>query len=973
MLLKFRSDALSADHRVHQPEILFHRNSLFSIPMRVSHLIFSCCLAISAVETPATAFADTEETAAGLQLFESKIRPVLVQHCYKCHSAAAGKSKGGLLLDSRQGLLTGGDSGPAILPGNADDSLLVTALAYDSFEMPPTGQLPQAVVEDFRSWINMGAPDPRTAAAPAPPGHTVDIAAGRKFWSFQPRRPPTNDRSIDSFINPQTPPAPPRVLLRRLYLDLIGLPPTLQQQQQFLDLCRTESLQTAVEATADELLANTAFGEKWARHWLDVVRYADSNGGDFNLTFHDAWRYRNYVIDAFNDDLPYDRFLLEQIAGDLLPWDTPEQRNRQLVATGFLMVAAKMLTERDKAKMHLDIADEQLDTIGQALMGLTLGCARCHDHKFDPIPTADYYAMAGILHSTRTADRVLMNNVNVTGWTDTELLPDAELQQQLDQHKTQLTSLQQTIAAKRQQAADAGYSLDENGNPTDAITVDNETASTTGPWRKSTYRKNLIGRDYLATDKDKSPCSITWKATVPHPGDYELRVTFGGGSGLATTASYVVVHTSGESTLQIDQTVKPSIDGVWHPLGKYHFSNTAEVRLTDQDAGGHVIADAIQLVPAGGQASTQDSPDHVALLAEQIRDLQQKLRELQDHVPQTAKAMAAMDNTDQRLGDLQIRIRGEADNKGALAPRGFLQVVSLPGPEPVQIPSGQSGRVQLAQWLTTNDHPLTARVLVNRLWQQLFGVGLVATSDNFGLRGSQPTHPELLDHLANRFVDGHWSIKTLIRDIIVSRTWQQSATNSAMNDPENLRFHRQNRRPAPAETIRDSILQIAGELDPGRHESPVSQLDMYAIQTSGSRHASLAETGKLRQRSIYLPIIRGAIPPSLEVFDFPNPDLVCGKRSVTTVPSQALFMMNSPFVQEMALAAASQAIDGTADAEQIFTLLYQQILVRKPEPQEIAVAAKYTAELVEAGKSQQQAIASFVQVLFSSTEFRFIE
>lgn len=911
-----------------------------------------------------------DETAEGLDFFESKIRPVLVEHCYPCHSAESGKSKGGLLLDSSSAMRKGGDSGPAVVPLDLSSSVIVGALKYETFEMPPKGKLAENIVADIEAWIEMGAPDPRHVSNPAQVQESIDIQAGRSFWAFQPRRKFGGEQSIDGLVDPSSPRATNDQLVRRLFLDLIGLPPTPTQRREFLRQCEEDSVSTAIDKLIDQLLSQREFGEKWARHWLDVARYADSNGGDFNLTFHQAWRYRNYVIDVFNDDVPYDRFVREQIAGDLLPFDTPEQRNRQLVATGFLMVAAKMLTERDKAKMHLDIADEQLDTIGRSMMGMTLGCARCHDHKFDPIPTSDYYAMAGILHSTRTADRVLMNNVNVTGWTESDLLPDAQTQKLITTHRSKIAGLEETLKVKEATALELGVN-DTEGTGDFGVVVDDPEAERVGPWRQSTYRPNHIGSHYLATDKDKGPYSITWKARLPQPGKYELRVSFGGGKGLAKSAGYVVRHVGGETRVAVDQTVQPSIAGLWQPIGQFNFDRDAEVSLTDKNAGGHVIADAIQLVSIDQLNEAVDRPG--AKLAVEIRSLKGELEKLREAPPKVPQAMAAMDNAGSRMGDLNIRIRGETTNLGPKVHRGFLQVASDEFAETPSIRDGQSGRVELAEWLTNDDHPLTARVMANRIWQQLFGRGLVATVDNFGVRGTPPSHPELLDYLAERFVAGGWSMKSLIREIVRSKTYQQSVGVDPTEDPENNLLQRQNRRPVPAETMRDSILAIAGQLDRRQRESVVKQLDMYAIATSGARHESLGQTAKLRQRSIYLPMVRGAVPPSLAVFDFPNPDLVTGRRAVTTVPTQALFMMNSPLVREMSLAVGSQFTIENVGLEKVIDELYQRILVRDADAEDIVIGEQYIKRTMDHGKSSEEAIALFVQVLFSSTEFRFVE
>ncbi|MEM7010984.1 MAG: DUF1553 domain-containing protein [Verrucomicrobiota bacterium] len=926
---------------------------IFPRPLAVATLFGA--FAVSALATP--------EQAARLEFFESKIRPVLVEKCYDCHSAESGKSKGGLLLDSRAAWQVGGESGPAIVPGDPDESLIIKAIGRSGEipEMPPKSHLSEQVIADFKTWIADGAVDPREGEAPVHERETIDIEEGRKHWAFQPRRTFPEDRKIDDLVNPQAPRAPAEKLVRRLFLDVIGLPPTFEERAEFLRLYEAESPAHAMETFTQQLLDRREFGEKWARHWLDIARYADSNGGDFNLTFPQSWRYRNYVIDAFNQDMPYDQFLREQIAGDLLPFETVEQRNRQLVATGFLMVAPKMLTERNKPKMHLDIADEQVDTIGRSIMGLTLGCARCHDHKFDPIPTADYYALAGIFHSTRTADGILMNNVNVTGWTETEMEMDEEERVLLAEHRGKVEALEQQLAEAKKLAEEASANVA-------SVVVDNVEAETTGSWRKSTYRKNRIGANYFASNNGEGPYSITWKAKLPKPGTYEVRVSFCGGSGIAKTAPYVIRHAEGETPLTIDQTVKPAIRNLWHPLGRFEFEEIAEIHLSDKNSGGPVVADAVQLV------HLDDLENEDATPTVDLAKLEANLKELKDSAPKAPKAMAAADHADERFGDLHIRIRGEPKNLGAQVPRGFLQVASYPGTETTTIPDDESGRRQLADWLTDQDHPLTARVMANRIWQQLFGRGVVETSDNFGLLGAEPSNPDLLDFLADQLIANEWSMKSLIRQIVLSETYQQAAQTKSDEDPDNSRFQHQNRRPAAAETIRDSVLAIAGELDREPHESAVSQLGMYAIETSGKRHASLGQTDKLRQRSVYLPIVRGAVPPALAVFDLPNPDLVTGARANTTVPAQALFMMNSEFVREMAnVVGEKTAADENQSIENIVQKLYLVILGREPDTGDVAMGTEYITQLLENEKAKPEAIASLVQVLFSSTEFRFIE
>ncbi|MDB4561647.1 DUF1553 domain-containing protein [bacterium] len=920
------------------------------------------------------------DDADPLEFFESKIRPVLVKSCYRCHSAEAGKSKGGLLLDSRTGWQTGGDSGPAIIPFNPEESLVLLAInqSGESSEMPPDGRLSNQVVEDFRAWIAAGAVDPRDGQRPVA-GEQMNVEAGRQFWAFQPRSTSFDHSSIDEFVRPEAPPATADKLARRLFLDLIGLPPTPEEHHEFARLYSQSSPEKAVQVFTDKLLTRKEFGEKWARHWMDVARYADSNGGDFNLTFPESWRYRNYLIDAFNHDMPYDQFIREQIAGDLLPASGIEERNRQMVATGFLMVAPKMLTERNKPKMHLDIADEQVDTIGRAILGLTLGCARCHDHKFDPIPTSDYYAMLGILHSTRTADGILMGNVNVSGWKETELELDENTRQQVAQNETTTKTIEKELKRRQKEI--------EELQPTGTVVIDDIAAEKTGPWRKSKLRPNHIGSHYLVADKDKNELfSIKWKALLPEPGEYEIRVSFGGGDGLAKKAPYIVRHAGGETPVTVDQTPKPAIKGMWHPIGKFTFNAKttdksadpnhqkgvyAEVELSTQGTVGFVIADAIQIVPINASEGSDDK--QFDLLLVEITRLKEKLEALTAQKPVISKAMVAADHSGERLGDMHIRIRGETNNLGTKAPRGFLQVASKTNADKPNIPTDQSGRVELANWITAPENPLTSRVMVNRIWQQFFGRGIVSTTDNFGIRGTSPTHPELLDFLAENFIDDDWSVKSLIRKIVQSQTYQQSSMVVSSSDTTNQFLRRQNCRPASAETIRDSILAITGELNWAQQESAVESLGMYAIATSGKRDPSLGKTGDLRQRSIYMPVVRGAVPPSLAIFDLPNPDLVTGTRAGTTVPTQALFMMNSKFIQDMSKSMSVRVCAGNDDVEMMIRELYQRILIRQADQDDISKAQEYISGLIRNGKPKQEAVASFVQILFSSTEFRFVE
>ncbi|MCP5539765.1 MAG: DUF1553 domain-containing protein [Akkermansiaceae bacterium] len=933
--------------------------------------------------------------------FEKHIRPVLVERCYECHSTESGKSKGGLRLDTRDGWARGGDSGPALVPGKPADSLLLGALAHDPDlpEMPPKERLPDEVIAHFRAWIADGAPDPRTAPpAAADGGKTgIDVEEGRRFWAFQPRvvsppppvkRPDWPRGEIDRFLLASmeenglspAPPADPIALARRLTFDLTGLPPTPEEIDRFVTEAGGD-FDAAADALVDRLLESPRFGEKWARHWLDLARYADSNGGDINLTFPHAWRYRDYTIDAFNRDKPFDRFIREQIAGDLLPHASLARQTEQMIATGFLIIGPKMLSERDKEKMHLDIADEQIDTIGRAFLGMTLGCARCHDHKFDPVPTEDYYALAGILRSTVTGDGIRMNNVNVSGWIERELpVPNAQ-RAMIDRHRREIEALAEKISTTKSRIA----TLEKSGAPL-GIVVDDTEAEKRGEWKTSTNFPRFFGAGYLHDlNTGKGEKSVTWRATIPADGEYEIRVSYVAASDRAGTAPYRVRHAGGETRVAVDQTQKGEIDGQWAVLGRFPFKQgmVADLTLFNAATSGFVMADAARFVsvaelekePSGG-SETLDAE------RENLTRLEDEMRRLEASAPEVPKAMAAADRAPEEVGDQAIRLRGEPANLGSVVPRGFLQVASRPGgARPAAIPAGESGRRELADWIASPENPLTARVTVNRLWRQVFGEGLVRSVDNFGVLGDRPSHPELLDWLAEDFVAHGWSVKHTLRRLLRSRAYRQSAANpdAARADPENRWLARQNRRALPAESIRDAMLAASGELDLSPPGSSVSHLDEQAIANTAKQRES-AQSDSDRHRSLYLPLVRGDMPAFLEIFDMANPDMSAGQRAATTVPSQALLMLNSPLVHDLATALAERtagalnATEGRVDPDAAIAVFYRRVLGRTPGDYELSNARAYLAELeAEEAMSETEALASLARVLFGSTEFRFLE
>src|SRR6056297_98338 len=609
------------------------------------------------------------DDAARLEFFETHIRPVLVKHCLECHGD--GDIEGGLSLLSAAAWASGGDSGPAIVPGNPDESLLMQALEYDVLEMPPAGKLPDAVRARFREWIASGAFDPRAATHSQPPAkRSIDIERGKQFWSFQPLKataaPPVKDSAwptgvIDQYLLaareaqqlPSVGGASPETLLRRVTFDLTGLPPSPDQIDAFVAAPSERHYHQII----DRLLQKPAYAEHWARHWLDVARYADSNGSDFNATFHHAWRYRDYVVDALATDKPFNQFVAEQIAGDLLPATSDRQREAQIVATGFLMLGAKMLSERNKAKLEMDVVDEQIDTVGRAFLGLTLGCARCHDHKFDPIPTADYYALAGIFKSTRTLEGESQKYVST--WTRTNLPADAADVTAIEIHTEQVRLLEGRIKSAKSRIA----VLEQKASVDSRFVVDDVNAIHTGFWKSSTLSPGFFGKHYIHDNlEDKGQKALEYRWKVPRSAEYEVRLSYTPGSGRAKKVPVTISAQDGDVTVYLDQTRKPTLDGMFAAVGRYRFAEnrTAVVKISNAGTQGHVIADAVQFVEIGedGQPiarSTDDESAVVELKRErtQLTELEQKMKQLKQQAPPPLpQAIAAVDLSE--TGDCAI-------------------------------------------------------------------------------------------------------------------------------------------------------------------------------------------------------------------------------------------------------------------------------------------------------------------------------
>jgi hypothetical protein len=969
---------------------------------------FLPALALTFALTAALTAADPD--AAGLAFFERKIRPVLVEKCYSCHSAQTKKGpKGGLRVDSREALRTGGDSGPAVVPGKRTESNLLKALRGDELsQMPPNGKLPDTVIADFERWVKMGAPDPRTASS-VPTKPTLNLDAGKRHWAYQPpvRSPaPTVKNAnwprsgVDRFLLARleakhlqpAPDADRRTLLRRLTIDLHGLLPTPAEIDAFVNDPASDD--AALAKVVDRFLASPRFGERWGRHWLDLARYADSNGKDENLTFHEAYLYRNYVIDSLNKDKPFDQFVKEQLAGDLLPAPDQATRDEYLTATGFLVVGPKVLADRDPPKRRMDVVDEQIDTVGRAFLGQTLGCARCHDHKFDPVPQADYYALAGIFLNTHTLDGIKLGNAVVSGWM-LRPLGGEEGEKRLAAKKEYDAKLKAVAGrVKKAKAALAAAQKQATARTPAAlagVTVDDTQAKLVGFWKASQYTKPYVGDGYVHDDKaDKGQKSATFTPKLPKAGEYQVLVSYTPGGGRANNVPVTVAFDGGEKTITLDQTKAPKIGGQFTPLGKFRFRAGTAGSVTIRNAGttGHVIVDAVRFVsadewdkkPKAATGVSKEAKKRIANAEAALKKLQAEEAAIKKSAPPAPRLVMAV-RDEEKIEDAKINIRGNPHQLGAPVPRGVLQVATR-GARPV-VSAGGSGRRELAEWVASADNPLTARVAANRVWLHLFGQGLVRTVDNFGTQGEPPSHPKLLDALALDFVQNGWSVKKLIREIVLSRAYRQRVTGSAAlvkADPENRLFGHANRRRAEAEVIRDAILQVSGKLDPTPAGSMVAHLGDRAIDNNSRGGVDPDATPK---RSVYLPVIRNDLPQIFEVFDFADPDVSTGKRDVTTVPTQALYLMNSPFANDQAQAAATRLLADAKDDASRLTLLFRRALGRVPTAAEKdrarAFLAEYRRAIDDLGTGQRPKnpeLAAWQAVclsVFGCTEFRFVE
>ena len=943
-----------------------------------SALIFACLAAAS---------------AADMTHFEQRIRPLLIANCIDCHGPD--KQKGGLRLDSRAGWQNGGDSGPALVPGKIAESKLWQAVSYADrdLRMPPKRKLKDSELADLKLWIESGAPDPRDEVANSG-GKTKAARADASFWSFQPPKAmpppvvkntawPAND--IDRFILAKleenklapAPDASAAVLQRRLAFDLTGLPPDGTDLAAMTD--------RSYERRVDEFLASSAFAERFASHWLDITRFAESSGGGRSLPFKDAWRFRDYVIESIRDNVPVDRMITEHLAGDLLPAPDSAARRRQVTATGFLALGPTNYEEQDKGMLRMDIVDEQLDTMGRAFLGLTIGCARCHDHKFDPISARDYYALAGILRSTKT----LRNYTdNVAHWIDTPLPLDGAAETALQKHEQQVNALKDQIAALKDDLRDAG-SADLRARKNIAlsdlpgIVVDDSAAQKVGMWKRSTSYAPYIGTGYLSDNNDgKGEKTVTFTPKIPKTGRYEVRVAFNAGPNRAESATVTILHADGEELKGVKMTTD-SLKGLqFATLGTYRFEANGQgfVLISNAGSQGYVTVDAVQFVPADETLVEpevkKESPTAIKL-KHRLAELEKELKLLQKDQPDRPEAMSVADDTAPE--DAKIHIRGSTRNLGGSVPRGFIQA-ALHGNAP-GIPAEASGRLQLAQWITSRENPLTARIMVNRVWHWLFGAGIVRTTDNFGSTGEPPSHPELLDHLAIKFIEDGWSLKHLVKQMVMSRTYRMSSTNEASAaqhalDPDNRLLSHMNRKRLDAECLRDAMLAAAGTLDRNFGGPGVSEVKAVDANDQKIQNIEYGYQFLDTRRSLYTAAFRNVRHPLFEVFDFADINQPIAQRTTSTVATQALFLMNSPKVIEQARSAAEVVLESSPETDKRIDTAFQNSLQRRPSEKEQAQVRDFVESSVSGNASDDDVRdlwARFIQTLWSTPEFRFLD
>ena len=915
------------------------------------------------------------QPTADSEFFEKNIRPVLHEKCAMCHKPEL--KTAGLDLSTGEGFLSGGQSGLLVDYDNPERSRILKVISYeDRLKMPPMGKLSRTEIKNFTEWVNAGAPWPgveRTEVPDTTPfsGKRIEITEEEQnFWSFRPVRDPeppsvTNESwlqsPIDRFILARleakglqpAPAAAKTTLLRRATYDLTGLPPTEKEIADFL----ADDSPKAFERVIDRLLSSPRYGERWGRHWLDVARYADSTGNDEDHRYPYAWRYRDYVIEAFNSDLPYDQFVREQIAGDLMPAKQPGEVNRRgIVATGLLALGPKAIAQQDKTKMLYDVYDEQVDVVSKAFMGLTVACARCHDHKFDPIYTKDYYSLISIFASTKSFTDP---STHVSKLLYTPLAPEAEYKRYTE-HRDKIDSKKLEISALSDEEAEryadklvpqlsrymlGAYEVYQNG--ADA----KETAA----------KKQLDAAILEKWVKVLKPGDIP----VPHLAEWHKAKPdqlAAAAEGYQTRFTERVAEWQKRMRRWREAVRRSFIEKNMPPPERPRFEPGEDRFFFDVYFGRGPFA-------LNDDERTAVFPEDVK---KQLETLRAELKQLEETLPPEVDMACAVQEGE--IVEQKVFIRGDYGSPGEDAPKGFPAVIANGHRYPE---TTGSGRKELAEWLTQPDHPLTSRVMVNRIWYWHFGQGIVNTPDNFGRMGERPSHPELLDYLATRFVESGWSIKKLHKMIMLSSAYQMGSriSDEAYEaDPENKLFSRFNRRRLDVEEIRDGLLAMDGTID---YKMGGTLQSGFGTDRENSNDRLSLDPTSVNLRMVYVPLRRANLPALLNLFDFGDATTASGKRPHTTVAPQALFMMNSEFVDQRSENLAKELLDeSSGDAARRAERAYLITLNRKPEAAEVDQALTYVANVrntVDGKPSPHGAWKSLLRILIASNDFIYVD
>lgn len=1047
-------------------------------------LLSACCLLLASPSAVAQGLSPPnqdggEQASSGqLEFFEKHVRPLLVTHCYECHSSASAKLQAGLRLDHRDGFLIGGDSGPSIVPGDAQASLFVDAIRYESYEMPPRGKLEEREIEVFVQWINSGAvwpdePPPELAAQSS----AFDIDERKAHWAWRPIAsfaPPPVEQThwpsspIDHFIlhgleAAGLSPAEPidrQGLIRRLFFDLIGVPPTAEQIDAFL----TDTSPTALERLVDSLLQSPQFGERWGRHWLDLVRYAESRGHEFDNDADNAFQYRNYVIRGLNADVPYDQWVAEHLAGDLLsePRLNPHEGfNESVLGTGFWFLGEWVHSPVDIRKDEADRFDNMIDVMSKAFLGVTVACARCHDHKFDAISTADYYALSGFLQSsdyrqvrfdTTEQNRQICDQLAQLDQTYRHQILAVLAEHPLAstapaspaQHLTSFAAPEADAAKERQDPQNEGVLIDFEHLAAEDYLQDGHlfgpaprrpgelflTATDEGPQLAVATRHaaaidpfwhGLVSQHGLGVQLHSRLRSLPMSGrTLRTPtillqhGQVACQVR-GGGHIVACVDSHRLVAgpLHGETIVRIT----PSDDWQWVNLKldryvghRLHLEfvpdedSALEIALITQGASPEQREKLLQRQQELAQPAEQAAAwieqvwTDKSSAGEQLRQLVAQWAHARDLLRQQVRTESrlAMAMSDGSGEDDHVLIRGNAAQPGPLVPRRFLSAID--GEQPLSI-NTRSGRLELAARVNDPGNPLAHRVIVNRIWHYLLGRGIVATTDDFGVLGQLPTHPELLDHLAERFLQDGRSIKRMIRYIVLSKTYQLSSQVNAealQHDPKNLLWHHRPPKRLEGEAIRDALLVVSGRLDAAML-GPSVPIHLTSFMEGRGRPPHSGPLDGDGRRSIYIAVRRNFLSPFMLAFDTPVPFSTMGRRNVSNVPAQALILMNDPFVVERARQWAERVLatpveelqrptgpelSGGADVQEItaarVSAMYRSAFARPPRPAELAAALDYVLASPAAATEQATSADSLARwtdlahALINTKEFIFL-